>query len=151
MADRALSIEVLRERERIITEALISFEAKWAVALAVGNGGALAALAAKVLSDVGGEAVPLIFPSAWLFASGLICAGAMPMDGIRGLRRERSLVVEHIAKTESGQATIFDGNARPMKWLDHGLGISAAVMFVAGLLYPLSVLTLRYFRTGGFG
>ncbi len=126
---------------------------QWTLGLAVGNGGALAALAAKCLNDLSQPVVGLVFPSMILFAVGLGLAGSTPALDILQLDRQADRVVQSIADLES------DPKAQMEEFYDVGLWseldrwkveLASAAAFGLGVAYPLFVLLGRYLRHGNF-
>lgn len=128
---------------------------RWMLSLSVGNGGALLAMAAHLLSkDASEHTIALLMPSAWLFLGGLVSAGLLPaLAAARAGRQQRTWIAEEMVlelKAPVGNAKSNNRWIDVLFWTETSLEWVSAVAFVSGLAYPLVVMSNRYLQTGYF-
>lgn len=127
---------------------------RWAFSLAVANAGALAAFGSKLIDGTAGHLTALAVPSCWLFAVGLLAAGALNPIVSKRHRLSRDVWRGHLknfrkglplvepTEAESGEGLLLRAEIL-FEWI-------AALCFAAGLTRPLAILTLRFFDHGTF-
>jgi hypothetical protein len=132
-------------------------QARWTLGLAVANGGALTALSAKALEvlskpadGVAKAVVALIVPSMWLFVVGFLASGAIAALEIRKNQKEVKLahrsLKAHAARSDIITLDVIESPG----WKGWALEAFSAFCFLAGVVYPLLVLGLRYLQKGEF-
>lgn len=154
---RKKTVEQIEREYRQAIERDHQLQSKWLLGLAIANGGALTALSAKTLDVIGKPvdatakaAVALAVPCLWLFVVGFIAVGAALLQEL--IRNQNGAYFAHRTLTLHAarqDITTLDTFGRPTwkAWLPELL---SAACFVGGLMYPLLVLGLRYFRNGEF-
>ncbi|WP_297804285.1 hypothetical protein [uncultured Brevundimonas sp.] len=136
------------ERSNVVNE-------RWILWLAIGNGVALVSVSSKLIEKATESLVALLMPSCWLFALGLIAAGATTPSTLKRHHLSRKLWRQWTISFRNGE------ELQPMPQNDEAtekflykfeitLEILAAAFFALGLLYPLATLCMRYFCTGRF-
>lgn len=125
---------------------------RWALSLSIGNGGALVALGGKMLDADTEGLMALAMPSAWCFALGLIAAGILSPITSRRHRLARDVWRRHLLRFRAGRPLVEPSQAEngegPLLYAEVAFEWTSAVLFVAGLLYPLAVLSHRYLTSG---
>lgn len=131
-------------------------QGRWLIGLAVANGGALTALSAKLLDVLGQPdtmearaAVALALPSLWLFIVGFVAVGLAALAEL--LRNQQAVREAHRSlriRAHYPESVTHDGlGDNPI--LSWAVELTSAGCFVAGLIYPVAVLGVRYFQVGG--
>lgn len=146
-----------RHYERLVAlaqftrETSIKANARWVLALAVGNGAALAALSARLVSGPSEAVAALLMPSCWLFALGLLAAGGVSV--VSAYRWE--VAAQDYGRTEEDYhagkpyGTTYEKVVNKVWfWVEASFEALAACCFAAGLLYPMAVLCHRYLTSG---
>jgi hypothetical protein len=143
-----MALGKLSEAERALAHSDMGYLEKltfrWALWLALGNTGGLVAFGNMVVQKPADPVAYLIFPSCWIFAVGLLAIGGSAWCAM--MRFE---------KAADGWFARGAGlpHKSPPAWTirgDHWLSVLSSVMFAAGILYPLLVVTVRYLRSGSF-
>ena len=148
--------EEIRERITYARAALDKLQARWSLFLAVGNGAALTALGSKVIDVLAGEPtqpgktlLALAFPSIWLFALGLVAAGVIPFFELLHVAEKIRSQRQSLRHVESGGDSLEPDVTQWDNIWAWTPEILAALLFTAGLLWPLVRLTSRFFQPGG--
>lgn len=134
----------------------LRFRMRWLLSLAIGNAGALVAVAGHVLGDVTATSAYLLFPSAWCFAIGMLLAGLGPAIEVEQLKpitnwwREVELDAHSGRRDPFERATPSEPIIKVAEKLIRACEVGSALAFVIGVIYPLAVLSLRYWSTGMF-
>lgn len=129
---------------------------RWSLSLAIANGGALVAIAGHLLSKEATEnSVALIFPSAWMFVVGLISAGLLPFLALKRAERVHLHWTSYKLITETigippPEDRLIEKNSRLITAMENFLEWAAALSFIAGLVYPLVLMSMKYISTGHF-
>jgi len=129
-------------------------ERRFHLILGLGNGGALAVVAGRItektselMTENAAVSVAMMVPSAWLFALGLILAGAVAVQNL-ARKEARVYTANGLLLTKN-----FLISVPQFRWHTfvgtHILGLVSAGLWVAGILYPLGVLAKGYFTVGG--
>lgn len=117
---------------------------RWSLWLALANAGGLLAFGNRIAEAPDKPIAYLIFPSCWFFAGGLLTVGA----SVWFATERYEIATEGWMHRDAGLEQRL-----PPRWVilgDELLGGVSAILFVIGLLYPLSVATIRYVTTGTF-
>lgn len=128
----------------------MSTNRRWTLSLAVANGGALAAIAARLVSDNRSEAVAaLLMPSCWLFAVGLLSAGLINVITVHRYELARTYwtTLQNRFEEEVEGAEMPDLDLEPgLFWwkVETAAEWVSAACFAGGLLYPMAVMCHRY-------
>lgn len=138
------------------------YQARWVLALAVSNSAGLTLMGGKVAdlmaSAIGAEkitaatTIALFLPSLWLFAAGLLSAGAAHVGEHFSYWYRQNLSRQLVARMTSPDQFIEFEEEIPSalniarSWF---LEIASAVLFLAAVTYPLFVIALRYFEANG--
>lgn len=123
---------------------MVKAQQRWVLFLAVANASGLIAVGAKALEMLAEPIAYLLLPSCWAFAAGLLLAGALPFLGMwQGLITEQAWR----AKNSEGKPAnlILRESLNRLEGLFEILSSSA---FAFGLIYPLTVVSVRYLETG---
>ncbi len=145
-------LEELLGNQRVELDRAIAANQRWVLSLAVANGAALTALAAKLVDSRSEYLAALVMPSCWMFAAGLVCAGLVsPLTAKRHsiawtiwktytLSFRRGEALEEPSELKSQEDRLFRAET-VLEW-------SAAALFFAGLMSPLASLGFRYLFSG---
>lgn len=148
LGDLIKDYDVLREHDRTL-------QARWILGLSVANGGALAALAAKILdllglasTDQSRAVAALSLPSLWFFVAGLALAGMAGLQEILRNQRELSSAHQSIRIQQHIKGSITQDQLEAPNILGWSLEVASGLAFFGGLTYPLVVLGIRYWFAG---
>ena len=145
-------LDELVSSERAEQERAVAANQRWVLSLAVGNGGALAAVVTKLIDSKSELIAALMMPSCWFFAIGLLCVG-----GVAPITASRHRLAVEIWKgytTAFRQGDPIVGDDEKFKkdkrlmTLELALEWLAAIFFALGLIRPLVILTYRFFTSG---
>lgn len=145
-------LDELVSSERAEQERAVAANQRWVLSLAVGNGGALAAVVAKLIDAKSELIAGLMMPSCWFFAVGLLCVGGVAPITASRHRLAVDIWKEYTAAFRRGDPIIGDDEKfrrdKRLMTLELVLEWSAAVFFTLGLIRPLAILTYRFFTSG---
>lgn len=119
---------------------------RWVLWLGIGNAGGTVFVVSHMVADLTARAAYLLLPSAWLFALGLLAIGASVWTDVRHGQLMR----------RAWDNRDFDGDAAPpppkitdlLGPMSGALEVVAVLLFCAGVLYPLAVVSIRYLCAG---
>lgn len=124
-------------------------QGRWSLGLAVGNGGGLLATGGQIIAKASEpEIVALLLPSCWLFAVGLLCAGAGPGLLVARHGLAAKFLDEKISRANNNGRG--EDRADEQSWLkllfrlELATEIAAGVLFAAGVIVPLWRLSQGY-------
>lgn len=125
--------------------------AAFGLSLAVGNGGALVLLGGKVLEEGTEALTALAMPSCWLFAVGLLIAGALnPLAAWRANIETRIFEgwMMQLVDADRPSPNLRKVLLARLYKTEVACELISGACFVIGLIYPLAVLSIRYLHSG---